>query len=138
MKQGNLQLNKKEDAPIFTDRGFVPSTNIFSYFSFTIRDLLYWWYIQMPILHLKKLNRISTVVSDQLSMRILFQNFFLPWKRHKSVVGYFIGITLKIVYFPIAIAIYTSAMILYLTFMLFWLLIPILAFFFTLISLILN
>jgi hypothetical protein len=138
MKQGNLQLNKKDEIPILTDRGFVPSTNILSYLSFTIRDLLYWWYIQMPILHLKKLTRISVVVSDQLSIPILFKHFFLPWKRHKSAVGYFIGILLKILYLPIAISIYMFVIIVYISFMLFWLLVPILASFFTIISLFLN
>lgn len=138
MRQENIQIHTKDKNPVFTDDPFSTTPNILKLISYSIKDLLYWWYIQMPIIHLQKLSRISLVASDQLSIPILFQNFFLPWKRHKSLVGYFIGITLKLLYLPIAILIYVLMMLSYITFMLLWLLIPLVAIFFTIISLFLD
>ena len=135
MKEELVQINTKDSNPIFSDEDFSSTPNIFSYISFSSKDLLYWWYIQMPIFYLKRLGRISTIVSDQLSIGVLIKYFFLPWKRHRAVVGYFIGITTKLFYLPFAISIYLVTMIVCFAFLVFWILIPIMAVFFTLISL---
>jgi hypothetical protein len=132
MRQEQVQINTKESNPIFSEDDFATTPNLLAYISFSSKDLLYWWYIQMPIFYLQKLNRISTVVSDQLSLAILIRYFFVPWKRHRAVVGYFIGIITKLLYLPIAIFIYISVMLIFCALMLLWIL---MAVFFTLISL---
>ncbi len=138
MEKEVIQINTKASNPIFSDEDFSDTPNILSYISFSIKDLLYWWYIQMPIFYLKRLGRVSTVVADQLSIGILIRNFFLPWKRHKAAVGYFIGMTTKLLYLPIAISLYLTIMILYLLFITIWTIIPFVAIFFTVISLFIN
>ena len=135
MRQEQLKINTQESNPIFSQEDLSSTHNILSYISFSIKDLLYWWYIQMPIFYIQKLSRVSTVVSDQLSLSILIRHFFLPWKRHRAAVGYFIGITTKLLYLPIAISIYLASMLTFLGLILLWVFIPLMAVFFTLISL---
>ncbi len=135
MENDNLKINSTSNNPVFTDTDLASTPNFLNYLSFLIKDLLFWWYVQMPIYYLKKLNRVSIVVSDQLSIPILIRYFFIPWKRHHAAVGYFIGITTKLLYLPIAILIYLIAISIYSTLILGWLFIPLVAIFFTLISL---
>jgi len=78
-----------------------------SIFFFTIQDFLNWWYVKMPIWHLRRLTRLSVVVDDQFSISLLLKNFFLPWHRDNSMIGYLFGIVMKLLFF------------------LFWLLLPI-------------
>ena len=92
----------------------------------------------MPIFYLNKIERISIVVSDQLSITILLKNFFLPWKRHRTLVGYFVGIIVKILYLPIAILIYLTTILAYAIIVLIWLLLPPITIVFVLISLIIG
>ncbi len=135
MRQEQLKINTQDSNPIFSQEDLSSTPNIFSYISFSIKDLLYWWYIQMPIFYIQKLNRISVVVSDQLSLTILIKHFFVPWKRHRAAVGYFIGITTKLLYLPIACFLYLFTMLISCALLLFWILIPLMSVFFTLISL---
>ena len=135
MKNDSLQINTKSNNPVFTEASLASTPNFLNYITFTIKDLLYWWYIQMPIYYLKKLGRVSTVISDQLSIHILIKHFFLPWKRHKAAVGYFIGITTKLIYLPVALSIYLAALGAYCLLIITWLLIPLVTIFFILISL---
>ncbi len=129
------QINTKESNPIFSDADFAKIPNISRLFIFFVKDFFYWWYIQMPIFYLEKLERISLVVADQLSISILFKNFFVPWKRHRSAVGYFIGILVKLLYLPIAIAIYLTIMIACALLIFVWVFLPPVAIIFVLISL---
>jgi len=135
MEKKNLQIHTKSSNPVFSDMDLASTPNFLNYISFTIKDLLYWWYVQMPIYYIKKLGRISTIMSDQLSIHILIRNFFLPWKRHKAAVGYFIGVTTKLIYLPFAISIYLLSLSGYSILIIIWLLIPLVASFFILISL---
>ncbi len=135
MNEEKLQINTKSSNPVFTDTNLSSTPNFLNYLSFAVKDLLYWWYIQMPIYYFKKWGRVSTVMLDQLSITILLRYFFVPWKRHRAAVGYFIGITTKLLYLPIAITIYLLFMTAYLLLILSWLFIPLLSIFFTLISL---
>jgi hypothetical protein len=96
-----------------------------SIFFFTIQDFLNWWYVKMPIWHLRRLTRLSVVIDDQFSISLLLKNFFLPWHRDNSMIGYLFGIIMKLLYLPIGIFIYLLCMGLYLLFFLFWLLLPI-------------
>lgn len=102
-------------------------TKVNSYFEFFInflQNFLNWWYVQMPIWHLRTLRRIIIVLDDNLSFSLLLTHFFLPWHRDKNALGYLVGITSKIVYLPVAFAIITIAVITYILFIFFWLLLP--------------
>lgn len=102
-------------------------TKVNSYFEiFTnyIQDFLKWWYIQMPIWHLRTLRRIVVVLDDNLSFSLLLSNFFLPWHRDKNIMGYVVGILSKLFYLPIAFAIIAASTITYILFIFFWLLLP--------------
>lgn len=102
-------------------------TKVNSYFEIFhsfIRDFLQWWYVKMPIWHLRTLRRITIVLDDSLSFSILLSNFFLPWHRDPNILGYFVGILSKVVYLPIALAIICTTLITYSIFVIFWLLLP--------------
>lgn len=135
MRVEDVKINTKSSNPVFTDVDLDSTPNFLNYLSFWIKDLLFWWYVQMPVYYLKRLERVSVVALDQLSIIVLLKNFFLPWKRHKAVVGYFIGIITKLIYLPIAFALYLIIMALYILYILAWLFIPLIAIFFTFISL---
>ncbi len=94
-------------------------------FLYSIQDFLRWWYIKMPIWHLRKLNRLSTVVDDNLSLSILLRTFFIPWHRDYSVMGILFGIVMRILYLPIATAIYLVIITFYIFVILLWLFLPI-------------
>lgn len=103
-------------------------TKIDSYamiFLYSIQDFLRWWYVQMPIWHLRELNRLSTFVDDQVSLSLLFRTFFVPWHRDASLLGVVFGITMRLLYLPIALFIYLLVISVYLVLILAWLLLPI-------------
>lgn len=79
----------------------------------------------MPIWHLRKLARISVVVNDNLSLSLLVRNFFLPWHRDYSMMGYIFGLIIKILYLPIALFIYLISVISYIIIIFIWLLLPV-------------
>jgi hypothetical protein len=102
-------------------------TKVNSYFEIFIiflNDFLKWWYIQMPIWHLRTLKRILLVLDDNLSFSLLLRNFFLPWHRDKNIMGYTVGILSKLIYLPIALAMILVAIITYSLVIILWLLIP--------------
>lgn len=88
----------------------------------------------MPVWHLRRLGRLSVVIDDQFSITLLIKHFFLPWHRDYSVIGYVFGILMKILYLPIPIAIYFIGMTLYFLVFLGWLVLPIGALVFIIIS----
>lgn len=96
--------------PVFTDAE-IPSDNLFVVLSFTVKDFLDWWFVQMPIVYLNYLRRLSTLLNDQLSISLLLRTFFTPWHRDSKPVGYFMGIVMRIIYLPIALMIYFSVVI---------------------------
>jgi hypothetical protein len=102
---------------------------------FTFQDFLKWWYIKMPIWHLRRFARLSIVLDDQFSISLLIRNFFLPWHRDYSVIGYVFGVIMKILYLPIGMTIYLLSMILYLLVFILWLILPVASSVFVLISL---
>lgn len=87
-------------------------------------DYIRWWYIQMPIWHLRAISRIFLVLDDNLSITLLINNFFLPWHRDRNIMGYTVGILSKLIYLPLACGIILIATVTYLFFILFWLLLP--------------
>ncbi len=121
--------------PIFSQEDLSNLTSLPQLFVFSLRDFLYWWYIRMPVLYILQLQRLVVVYNDQLSISLLVRKFFVPWHRDGSFVGYFIGVVIKILYLPIAISILLIASLVFITFILFWLLVPILTVIFLSISL---
>lgn len=91
---------------------------------YTLRQFIRWWYAKMSIWHLKMLGRISVFLDDNLSITLLLRNFFLPWHRDFSFIGYVFGILIKVLYLPIAIGIYIFFCIIYIALILVWLLLP--------------
>jgi hypothetical protein len=92
---------------------------------FSFQDFLRWWYIKMPVWHLRRLVRLSIVFNDQLSISLLLKNFFLPWHRDYSVVGYAFGIVMKILYLPFAISFYLTGVLFCILVFFIWLILPI-------------
>jgi len=92
---------------------------------YSFQNFLRWWYIKMPVWHLKRLARLSTVVDDQFSLSLLLSNFFIPWHRDYSLIGIFFGIVMKVLYLPIALAIYLGSISFYIVIILLWLILPI-------------
>jgi len=92
---------------------------------YSFQDFLRWWYVKMPIWHLRELNRLATVVDDQLSLSLLFKTFLTPWHRDYSAMGYLFGIVMRILYLPIALIIFLAIILLYLAFIIFWIILPI-------------
>ena len=103
---------------------------------YTFQDFLRWWYIKMPVWHLRRFARLSVVLDDQFSISLLLRNFFLPWHRDFSVIGIFFGILMKLLYLPIGISIYLICIMFYLFLFISWLILPIGSLVFVLISLI--
>jgi hypothetical protein len=102
-------------------------TKVSSYFEISLtflNDFLKWWYIQMPIWHLRTLKRVIVVLDDNLSFSLLLRNFFLPWHRDKNILGYIVGISSKLFYLPIALTLILTISTAYLIFIIFWLLLP--------------
>jgi hypothetical protein len=92
---------------------------------YSVQDFLRWWYVKMPIWHLRQLNRLSIVVDDYLSLSILFKTFFIPWHRDYSFMGFLFGIVMRLLYIPIATAIYLLIVVFYLLVIIFWLILPV-------------
>lgn len=92
---------------------------------YSFNDFLKWWYVKMPIWHLRELNRISIVVDDQLSLSFLLKTFFVPWHRDYTFMGIVFGIAMRIIYVPIATVIYLTTVLIYLGIILLWLILPI-------------
>ncbi len=99
--------------------------NILTIIKHTFREFLNWWYVKMTVWHLRMLVRVSTILDDNLSISLLLKNFFLPWHRDFSLIGYVFGILIKVMYLPIAILIYLLFTILYFLLICIWLLLPI-------------
>lgn len=104
-------------------------------FFFSIQDFLRWWYIKMPVWHLRRLLRLSIVLDDQFSISLLIKHFFVPWHRDYSLIGYIFGIVMKILYLPLAILIYLVCIISYILVFFIWLILPIGTLLFVIISL---
>lgn len=104
-------------------------------FSYSIKDFLSWWYIKMPLWHLRMLRRISILADDNLSIGLLIKNLFVPWHRDASLIGYIFGFIIKLFYLPLAVFIYLLTTVIYLGIIAIWLALPIATIFFVLRSL---
>ena len=91
---------------------------------YSVKDFLTWWYIRMPIWHIRMLGRIIVVLDDNMTISLLLKKFFVPWHRDKSMIGYFFGIVIKVFYLPIAISGFLIVTLTYLALSLIWLILP--------------
>jgi hypothetical protein len=115
----------EETGPLFQEHTNIAITQN-SLLLENIKDFFYWWYIQMPLYYLLSIRRINIVLVDFFSIKLLIRNFFTPWQRKYTPQNIFIGVTMKIIYLPIAIIIYVvTTAITYLLFLL-WILLPLL------------
>lgn len=96
----------------------------------SVKEFLKWWYVKMPLWHLRMLIRISVLVDDSLSLSLLLRNFLLPWRRDTSLAGYFFGFLIKLAYIPVALFIYIITCTGYILLILIWLLLPLATCFF--------
>jgi hypothetical protein len=104
--------------------------SIFTILIFSVRDFLSWWYLKMSLWHLKMLGRIIVIVDDNLSISLLIKNFFLPWRRDYSFIGYIFGILIKLIYLPISMFPLLLLTCLYICIIIGWLALPIATTFF--------
>lgn len=98
--------------------------NILNIVKHIFKEFLHWWYIKMSIWHLRMLGRISLILDDNLSISLLLKNFFLPWHRDFSLIGYVFGVSIKILFLPIAIFTYLLFTLIYILAILLWLVLP--------------
>ncbi|MDD2269968.1 MAG: hypothetical protein PHG60_00030 [Candidatus Dojkabacteria bacterium] len=120
MESKNLIINN-------SGQQLLNETKVNSYFEILIdflKDFFSWWYIQMPIWHLRTLRRVVVILDDNLSFTLLLRHFFLPWHRDRNILGYLVGIVSKLFYLPIAFGIICAAIFTYILFIFFWLLLP--------------
>ncbi|MDX9739406.1 MAG: hypothetical protein RBT33_03570 [Candidatus Dojkabacteria bacterium] len=98
--------------------------NLFVIFTYTTKEFMYWWYVRMPLWHLRMLSRISTFIDDNLSISLLLKNFFLPWHRDFTFIGFTFGIIIKLLYLPIVVIAYILICTGYFLMLLLWLMLP--------------
>jgi hypothetical protein len=91
---------------------------------YSIKEFLTWWYIRMTLWHLRMLVRVATLVDDNMSISILLRNFFTPWHRDHTFIGYVFGILIKVMYLPVGIITYLIFCTFYLLLIFVWLLLP--------------
>lgn len=115
---------KENKTPVFSDNDLTDFTSLPTLILYTIKDFFNWWFLKMPLWHILTLRRILLVIDDQFSISLLLKTFFVPWHRDHHAVGYFMGITMRILYLPIAITVYLITLLGGLIFILFWVLIP--------------
>lgn len=90
-----------------------------------ISDLASWWFVSMPVYMLRSLARLNQVLNDKLSILLLLETFFVPWKRDYKLIGRFMGVIMRIIYIPIALLIVLIINLAYISAILIWLVLPI-------------
>jgi hypothetical protein len=98
--------------------------SIFSSFLNWFKSFFLWWYVSMPVWYILSLKKILMIIDDKFSVSLLLKNFFLPWHKTKNVIGYALGISVKIVFLPIGISLLLFTSIIYITYIVLWLLLP--------------
>jgi len=114
----------------------VKTDSYFQILIFYIQDFLTWWYIKMPSRYLRTLGRIATILDDNLSISLLIKNFFVPWRRDRTIFGFIFGIVIKSLYLPIAISLFLLGISIYTIIILIWLILPIATIVFIIMSII--
>jgi len=120
MVQQNI-LTNSSGQQLLNESGVDNNIEIIGY---TFKQFIRWWYTKMSMWHLKMLGRISVFLDDNLSITLLLKNFFLPWHRDFSFIGYVFGILIKILYLSIAVGIYLLFCTMYTALILVWFLLP--------------
>lgn len=120
----SAQITETQNKTAFREYKYKDLSNTWHIVLYNIKDFFFWWYIQMPFYYFSVLKRLVTVIDDRFSITLLIKTFFVPWHRDNQIVGYFIGIIVRLIYLPIAILIFTTLLLIYLAFILLWLLLP--------------
>lgn len=115
---------KENKTPVFSDKDLTDFTSLPQLLIFTLKDFFSWWFLKMPLWHILSLRRVLLVIDDKFSISLLLKTFFVPWHRDHHLVGYFMGLTIRIMYLPIAISVLLATLIGYMIFILFWVLVP--------------
>ena len=101
-----------------------------------MQDFLNWWYVKMLSRYLRTFGRLSIILDDNLSISLLLRNFFVPWHRDRTVVGFIFGVIIKTLYLPIAIVLLLAGLSIYILFLIAWLILPIASIVFIIMSII--
>jgi hypothetical protein len=93
----------------------------------TIKDFSTWWYIVQPVAFIKQYIRLIDIIDDKFSTSFLIRTFLVPWHRDRQLVGYMVGIIARLIFIPIGLILIALTTTGYLSLLLFWVLIPIIA-----------
>lgn len=120
--------------PVFTDADLSENNSLIKLSVFFLQDFFDWWFVRMPIIYLRRIQRVSTILNDQLSISLLVSTFFTPWKKDRKPIGYFMGVSLRVIYLPVAISIYVVTMTVYTLAVVLWVFLPLFTIAFLIIS----
>lgn len=120
MVQKNLLTNSEGQQLLNESR----VDGILSIIGYSSKEFLKWWYVKMIVWHLQMLGRVSTIFDDYMSISLLLRNFFLPWHRDYSFIGYTFGILIKLLFLPLATIAYLFVCLGYILLILVWILLP--------------
>ena len=126
MAAPQYDLTNKYEGNIFQDENYSSTESIINDW---FKDLIHWWYISMPVWFVLSLRRVVTVIDDQLSISLLIANFFIPWHRDGTFVGYFIGLVMKLIFIPIGLVVLITTIVIYITFLIIWCILPLVTIF---------
>lgn len=124
--------------PAFTHQELAKEGSKIGLFVFTIKDFLFWWYLQMPVWYLVSLKRVILVLSDKLSLTLLLQTFSIPWHRDYRALGIVMGYVMRFFVIPMDLLIILLVILVYLFFILVWAALPIISIFFIITSIFTN
>ncbi|MCK9369066.1 hypothetical protein M0R04_03835 [Candidatus Dojkabacteria bacterium] len=89
-----------------------------------VKSFFLWWYVSMPVWYILSLKKILIILDDRFSVTLLFKNFFLPWHKKRDILGYILGVFMKIIFLPIGTSLLFFTSVIYTTYIIFWLLLP--------------
>lgn len=98
--------------------------NYVEVFLIWVQDFLVWWYLQIPYKLIQFLKRFILVIDDSFSFSIITHNFFSPWRKDRSIAGWFMGIATKVMYLPIIISFILIGSLIVCSFLIVWIIIP--------------
>jgi hypothetical protein len=67
-----------------------------------IKNFSQWWFVNKLRNRLRAVKRVTFILNDRFSITLLMHNFFKPWRRDDSMLGYIMGIIVKSLYIPFA------------------------------------
>ncbi|MEA3357003.1 MAG: hypothetical protein U9Q67_01035 [Patescibacteria group bacterium] len=92
-----------------------------------IKSLFTWWYIEIPVWYIGFVQRVLVICDDSLSISILLKTFFVPWHRDYTWLGIMFGITMRLLYIPLATTILLSILLMLIFVAIIWAALPIMS-----------